>query len=582
MKKALRIILPLLFVGSQIIAQTLQEGILVTPLAYFDDYEKGYVILRDGTKLSGEVDIKKYEKQGKMDLEDNSGNKYRFAVESLKEWGLDVDVPKNYSPLSYYDWKNNKRKENKDPESGFVELKSGEVKRGKIKVEGWSSDSPLARNNFFALEQITFYDKSGKETVYKRKDLKGFGRILPWNLAPAHMYQSSGMEAFGKTKTKKLDGFAILNDGSRVEGEMQLVSKNSMSTNSKTRSMVPDEIFFQRDGKNDKIELDDIYAYGVNDLTINDITNKGDIKYKIEEMNFHPGKVVKKDGSTLEGLVAYFPEVGNYYGVYVGKALDQPVEIVAMEDVKDVEQQIGTISAFSGYGSSSTNKNASVNGFIVNTSGKKFEGNITINDDHDWYCGYIEFVDKEGNKANYGSDLYEPISFFELNGNTYVQTKDVFVKTDNSPSPLTLYDNPYVDKSNSFGNSLLKMAAAEVGQDLAQQTTRAVWIIQYNTGTLDNTGLGLGANVGSTVGEAFNLLVEKIGKPGKEPEREEGDYNIFNAHTGEIAHADKGNWEMLLEGCYDYHKKDNKEQKTILKDYTEAQKLEFLNTCYSK
>ncbi|UXX79336.1 hypothetical protein N7E81_18445 [Reichenbachiella carrageenanivorans] len=568
----------------------LSKGTLTTPLPYFDDYEQGYVVLRDGNKIEGTVSIKQYEKQNKMDVTDASGTKYKFNVRSLKEWGLSINIPENKSPLSYYDWKNDKRKQNSEPERGFVQLNSGETLEGKILIEGESSDSPLAGNNFFAIESLTFVDESGIEKEYLRKDIKAFGRILPWDLAPKHLIMSGSAEIMGKTKTKKTPGFVITNEGERIEGDIQLVVKNSMKVDSKIKSDLIDEIYIDVDGSTQKLGLDDIYAYGLTDLTINKITNNQDIKYTIEEMNFHPGTLKTKDGNTKKGYLAYFPTPGNYYGVYFAENLNAQVDIVPFSEIADATQEISLIEAFSGYGMDMpTSKNTNTNGYIVDLSGRKYNGTISLVNDNDWWAKSINFVDEDNNKISYGGNEAQPITYFVLDGTMYVQNKDVFVKTEGTQSPLTLLNNPYVDNSNKLGNMAMGMVADQVASNIGDAVASQTVAFQMSTGIdlskLDdngNNGLSTAYNIGNAATSGLSFLANQaINGTGKEPKlaKKGKDYNVFNSVTGELSHADGTNWEYLLEGCLVYLKAGKNEQKEI-KDYDDVKMQSYLNTCY--
>ncbi|MEP3389921.1 MAG: hypothetical protein ABJO02_17150 [Reichenbachiella sp.] len=568
----------------------LSSGRLTTPLPYFDDYEQGYVILRDGNKIEGSVSIKQYEKQNKMDVTDASGQKYKFNVKSLKTWGLSINIPVNQSPLSYYDWKNDKRKENSEPERGFVQLHSGETLEGKILIEGRSSDSPLAGNNFFAIETLTFVDEYGGEKEFDRKDIKSFGRILPWDLAPKHLVMSGSAVVMGKSKSKKMSGFVIKNNGDRVEGTMQLVVKNSMKSDSKIKSDLVDEIYMDINGSTEKMDMDDIFAYGMTDLTINKLTNNQDIKYTVEEMNFHPGTLKTKDGSSKNGYLAYFPTPGNYYGVYFAENFNSEVEIIAMEDIEDATQEISLIEAFSGYGmDASSSKNSNINGYIVDLSARKYEGTISLNEDNDWWARSIDFTDEDNNKISYGGTEALPIAYFVLDGQMYVQNKDVFVKTEEMKSPFTLLNNPYVDNSSKLGNMAMTMAANQLAQDIGGAVTSSTVAFQMASGmdlsNLDNNssnGLQAAYNLGNAATEGLNFLANKaINGSGKVPKlaKKGRDFNVFNSTTGELAHADKDNWEYLLEGCLTYLKADKNTKKAI-EAYDDLKMQEYVNKCY--
>jgi len=568
----------------------LSSGRLTTPLPYFDDYEQGYVILRDGNKIEGSVSIKQYEKQNKMDVTDASGQKYKFNVKSLKTWGLSINIPVNQSPLSYYDWKNDKRKANAEPERGFVQLHSGETLEGKILIEGRSSDSPLAGNNFFAIETLTFVDEYGGEKEFMRKDIKSFGRILPWDLAPNHLVMSGSAVVMGKSKSKKLPGFVIKNNGERLEGTMQLVVKNSMKSDSKIKSDLVDEIYMDIDESTVKLDLDDLFAYGMTGLTINKLTNNQDIKYTVEEMNFHPGTLKTKDGSSKNGYLAYFPTPGNYYGVYFAENFNSEVEIIAMEDIEDATQEISLIEAFSGYGmDASSSKNSNINGYIVDLSARKYEGTISLNEDNDWWARSIDFTDEDNNKISYGGTEALPIAYFVLDGQMYVQNKDVFVKTEEMKLPFTLLNNPYVDNSSKLGNMAMTMAANQLAQDIGAAVTSSTVAFQMASGmdlsNLDSkssNGLQAAYNLGNAATEGLSFLANKaINRSGKVPKlaKKGRDFNIFNSTTGELAHADKDNWKYLLEGCLTYLKADKNTKKAI-EAYDDIKMQEYVNKCY--
>ena len=568
----------------------LSSGRLTTPLPYFDDYEQGYVILRDGSKIEGSVSIKQYEKQNKMDVTDASGQKYKFNVKSLKEWGLSINIPENKSPLSYYDWKNDKRKANAEPERGFVQLHSGETLEGKILIEGRSSDSPLAANNFFAIETLTFVDEYGIEKEFDRKDIKAFGRILPWDLAPKHLVMSGSAVVMGKSKSKKLPGFVIKNNGDKLEGTMQLVVINSMKSDSKIKSDLVDEIYMDIDGSTVKMDMDDIFAYGMTDLTINKLTNNQDIKYTVEEMNFHPGTLKTKDGKSKNGYLAYFPTPGNYYGVYFAENLNSEVEIVPMADIAEANQEISLIEAFSGYGMDApSSKNNNINGHIVDLSGRKYEGTISLNEDNEWWARSINFTDEDNNKISYGGTDALPIAYFVLDGQMFVQNKDVFVKSEGMKSPITLLNNPYVDNSSKLGNMAMSMAANQIASDIggavSQQAAAFQMATNFDLSSLDansDNGLQAAYNIGNAATEGLNFLANSlINGTGKTPKlaKKGRDFNMFNSTTGELAHADKENWEYLLEGCITYLNADKNTKKAV-KAYDDSKMQEYVNDCY--
>lgn len=594
-------------------AQDLNPAVCTTPLPYFDDFENGFVELRDGTKIDGKISIKNYEKDGRISVTAANGQKYKFDVRSLSRWGLNINIPRNYSPLNYYDWKNQKRKETKEPERGFVILMDGETKQGRIQIEGRSSDSPLAADNYFAIETLTYVDKSGTSTEYKREQIKGFGRVLPWPLTPSELFEWQKGEAMGRRKTKHQAGYVILNDGKMEEGDMQLVVKNKLprvkgnmddpferSENlDKTRSDIVDEIHFSRDGKDDKIDLDDVFAYGLKGVTIDMLTNGGDRSYLMEEMNLHHGSVTTKDGKKREGFLAYFPYPDNYYGVYFATKRNEPVETIQLKDIQDANQEISLIEAF---GDEEPKKpNTKINGYIIALDGLKYEGTISLIDDNDWWTRAISFTDKENNVINYGGSN-DGIAYFVMDGTMYAQHGSIFVKAEQVASPLALYTNPFPDNSTALGRFAMAQATSLVAGVAATATAGAVWGAQskygINTSGIEVNGnksgvyanghrvegLDFGANVGSAVADGLTEMITKGSKKEELPSKAKRGEQLMliNINTAEVVNASGNVWEMLLEGCNEYNAMDSKSQKAFLKSTNNRDFVAYLNKCYSK
>lgn len=597
-----QMLIALLLISGIAWSQELYPGECTTPLPYFDDFDKGFIVLRDGSKIEGELSIKNYEKDGRISITSNDGKKYKFDVKSIDIWGLDINIPINYSPLSYYDWKNQKRKENKEPERGFVILTSGETLQGRIQIEGRSSDSPLAAENYFAIETLTFVDKTGKTTQYKREQIKGFGRVLPWSLTPSELFEWQRGEAMGRRKTKHATGYVIMNDGRKIEGEMQLVVKNKLPRTKssgaddfmmgrepenldKTRSDIVDEIHFTRDGRDEKIDLDDVFAYGLSGVTINKLTNNGDRSYLIEEMNFHPGSVTTQDGKTMKGFVAWFPSPGNYYGVYFATQKDEPVVCIQMKDIRDVTQDISIIDAFDMGDDMPVAKPA--NGYIVAVDGTEYKGHIALVDDNEWWVRSIEFTDEDGNRVNYGGDN-EGIAYCVKDGEMYIQHESVFVKGDRMAAPLALYTNPYPDNSTALG----RFAMSTVQGAVSSGISRATWGAQMKHGISargveingrKSEGADFAYNVGDAAADNLMQMISKATRakeklPSKAKRGEQ--LMIVNINTGEVAPSDADNLEILLEGCSSFLSLDSKSQKAMIKSGN-TPVVDYLNKCYN-
>ncbi len=605
-----------------------RPAVCLAPLPFFEDFEDGFAVLRDGTKISGKIDIKDYEKSGtEIKVTSKEGKKYFFNTSSLKYFGLSINIPRNLSPLSLYDWKNEKRKATKGPERGFVVLMSGDTLDGKIQIEGRSSESPRAEGNFFAIEELTFTDKAGKETIYKRDQIKAFGRILPWELSPAEMWTWSKAFSMGKSKTISQPGFMIMNDGTRREGDMLLVVKNNLpktpynggmdsqfdrdsKPKSKIYSDLVDEIWIKRDGKDEKVSTDDIYAFGLAGMTINTLTNKGSRLYRREEMNFHEGSVTTNDGKKVEGYLALRPYDNNYYAAYYAAKADDPIQIIPMKDIKSIVQDISLVEAF-GEESAVTKANTNLNGHVVQVDGTRAEGTVKLVGDNAWWAKGIEFTDKEGHVIKFGG-ADQAISHAVIDNKIYVQYEDIFLVADRQAAPFALYPDPYPAKGSKFGQFAMGMAMDVASMAVGELAGAAMADAQR--GGLDMSGVEIDGQsasgmaepiplyredgsvggyvqrtnaqnvIGSSVsGMALKAVEMNTDKKARAEGPSKSDKSqttfIFNIDSRENSYA-SSSIPVYLGGCIEYHSLVKDEQKKLKEDRNAA--VEFLNKCMAK
>ncbi|MDZ4714171.1 MAG: hypothetical protein SH819_01770 [Cytophagales bacterium] len=623
------LLVPILAFSQQTPGSEAYPAICLAPIPFFDDFDDGFVVFRDGTRLDGKINIKDYEKSGeRINLTTKDGKKHKLTTDALKYFGLNINIPRNQSPLNLYEWKNEKQKENKGAERGFVVLASGDTLDGKIHIEGRSSDSPRAEGNFFAIETLTFTDNTGKETEYKRDQIKSFGRILPWELSPNEMWDWGRGELFGKRKSKAQPGFAIMYDGSRIEGEMRLVIKNKMqrtkvdsdgmpsgfggsdpAPKSKIYSDMVDEIWVIKEGKDEKLSMDDVYAFGVSGMTINTLTNKGNRLYQLEEMNFHVGSVTTRDGKKLEGYVALRPYDKNYYGIYYAAKPDDPIQIIPMKDITNITQIISMIEAF-GEETAAPKRNTNINGYIVQAGGERVDGTVKLVGDNEWWAKSIEFTDKEGYSFKFG-DADPGISYFVSNNSMYIQYEDLFVRTDRVAAPYATYPDPYPAKGSKFGQFAAGMAMQAGSMMIGEIAGQAMASAQR--GGLDMSGVTIGGQDASGMGSSIpmykedgsvggyiprtnaqniigssvsGMLLKEMQKEQIKNARKEGPQKsknttncIFNIETGENVYASAG-LQSFLEGCYDYYSLSKDEQKILQGSMKDA--IDFLNKCMAK
>lgn len=558
-----------------------------TPFPYLNDFDDGYFVLRDGSRIEGRISLRDLEKEDIISITDKQGKKISVDPQSLKDFGLNMPVPVSLSPLDFYEWNNLKKRENKDPERGFVTLTTGEKKKGKIQIEGSSSDSYLAGKNYFALEKLIFYDKDGSKTEYKSAQVKEYGKIFPWAFAPYSSFTWNSSMAFGRRKTKARDGYVITNDGKRIDGSMKL---SAMVINDNKGGYINGpvvEIIFERGGKDEKVDIDDVFAFGITGATINSLTNNMSISYVNEEMNFHQGTVTTTDGKKMEGLVAYFPDPGKYYGVYFATKPDEPVTIIPMQDITDVTQDISLIEAFDD-GTAPKAANTNINGYIIGMDGNKYEGTLTLIDDKGFWCRGIEFIDKENRKQKFGGNDAN-FAYAMVNGTIYVEYDNFLMRAEKSSGRLVLFNNPHPDNSSMLD----KMIQKEKDEQKARNTG---WLFRNTVGALAYSGGVNGGNyksVGKTMQDIDNVgrsVAEGIKQDRlakiklKDPypcTKKAGDRYILDMLTGEISPANDFCWEILLEGCINYHAMSEKEQKELRKS-SDMEIADFVNAAYSK
>lgn len=578
----------------------LNEGVCTSPLGYFDQYQDGYIVLKDGSRVDGRISLKSFDKSGRVILSSRSGTEYEIDTRSLNEWGLTQELPFSHSPMTWYDWKNKKCRENDHAERGMVELKSGEVLDGKIRIEGSSLITDRLLKNYFALEKLTFSDNAGKETEYKASDVKSFARIMPWSLTPPEMYQWQSGEFMGKKKTKWMPGYCITNDGRRIDGELQLIVKNKLETrsgngknNDHIRNNIVDDLKFQRDGKDEKISLDDVFAYGLSGMTINTLTNNRDRLYTQDEMNFHQGTIELANNTVKQGYFAYFPEPGNYYGVYFANKADEPVTIIPMKEIRSAKQDIAEIEAFNELpdGEPAKKANNSINGYIVTNGMKKVEGTVKLLEDNGFWVRSIEFTDKDGRIMKYGGDKGGIIAYFMINDQVYVQHGALFMKAEKKGEHFVAYNYPYPDNSTAagrfalgLGKQLVQDIATDIAFRAAVSANSPVKNGQFNMNKFANNA-GFAYNVGIAAGNLFDFIVSRQqAAKQKEPYRiKKGeDMLIYNLHTAEsVRSTNESDVEVLLESTSKYWNMGKSEKKQIKGSGTLAI-ADFLNTAYSK
>jgi hypothetical protein len=239
----------------------------------------------------------------------------------------------NDSPLSAYEWKGKKT----ILKDGYVILKSDKRLDGQISLIGDVSNVTHVN-----------YVGDGKDIELPVAALKNYGVVsatgetvqvkrvpLPASTKDLFVWRTTN-EAEGNVteNTKPRNGYVILMDGNRLDGEIQLKRKNGHFN----------QIKLKTETDKHKFEPGDVQDYGLA-LTIDELTKGGDKVYKDEAKNFHDGVVALNNGSEMKGLVAftekYHTSVGDTYGdVMFAANKDAIIKTFADSEVKYVTQMI--------------------------------------------------------------------------------------------------------------------------------------------------------------------------------------------------------------------------------------------------
>ena len=204
------------------------------------------------------------------------------------------------TPLENYQWKRGKTKQ----ESGFVVLKSGKKLEGTIVLKG----------SVAKVDEIIF-EGDGKKIEFPAAALKSFGLLQsrventstqtdtaqgPINDSPESMYEwRSKGTVMGKeiTGTVAREGYVVLKNGTRYEGELRLTRKDGVLTSYKLKA-----------DKKYKGKTSDLERYG---YTVSEDEVAQQNLSKLAK-NFYQG-TIKTNRKELSGEVAQVNIMGKFY-----------------------------------------------------------------------------------------------------------------------------------------------------------------------------------------------------------------------------------------------------------------------------
>jgi hypothetical protein len=366
----------------------------------------------------------------------------------------------NDSPLSAYKWKGKKT----ELTDGYVILKSDKRLDGKISLIGdvsnvthvnYVGDGKDIELPVAALKNYGVVSASGETVQVKRVPLPASTKdLFQWRTVN---------EAEGNVteNTKPRNGYVILMDGNRLDGEIQLKRKNGHFN----------QIKLKTESDKHKFKPSDVQDYGLA-LTIDELTKGGEKTYKDEAKNFHEGKVALNNGSEKIGLVAftekYHTTIGDTYGdVMFADNKDAIIKTFKDSEVKFVTQMIDgdevKYTLFEG-GFVSTAEMADAEyadvfkmlnpGSVTMKSGTILNGNISRIDDYK-----LNYQDADGVFKEIGS---AEISRVDITVNdepkALINVEDHLIEEIFSGNTFLTYINPNPTHVNEFATKMAKGA----------------------------------------------------------------------------------------------------------------------------
>ncbi|MEP2025383.1 MAG: hypothetical protein ABJH98_09825 [Reichenbachiella sp.] len=302
-------------------------------------YDNGYVTLRDGTVLDGQISLfgSSYEKVSGVRIKTNSGDKYYFMVKSLNEYGLSNssinDTPTLFSwsevdksPFTAY-----KNVRTGSTSFGYIKTRSGNEIEGRLRLKEVngkvvSLDIRDSKKETFKFESDEVSNYGVK--VYEDPKFKNLWSLVSWE---SNDYYSS----FMNIKSTPMPGYVITTNGKKVSGSIELVKKAEMITQVRVTEPYAK--------KPEKLKYDEVREYDVelNVDTYHDmLAQSKPLEHYKPMRKFHPGRVLLTDESELKGWVA-FATNSDLGGVLFAESDNGSVQGFSSEDVEEATQDIG-------------------------------------------------------------------------------------------------------------------------------------------------------------------------------------------------------------------------------------------------
>ncbi len=305
---------------------------------YSTQYDNGYVVLKDGTQLTGQIALvgQSYNNLWGVKIKTSSGNKYSLQMRSLKEFGLASGLT-NDTP-EFFSWTLPEKKSVINgfksirigyADFGYVTDKSGKTYDGSIQIKEVSGK----------IENISIRDASKNLTKLDAEDISNFGvkkykdpkfegawSIIRWK-------QNSYTSTFANTKSIPYPGYVNLTNGQKVIGDITLLRKGTQVNKV--------NVLGSADAKPQKIKTEDIKSYGytIKMADINELYSKYDVASINPNYRFFPGKITMEDGTIKQGFVAK-SSANDLSDAYFSKDENSYLELIDQDQIDEVDQEI--------------------------------------------------------------------------------------------------------------------------------------------------------------------------------------------------------------------------------------------------
>ncbi len=435
------------------------------------------------------------------------------------------------TPLTDYQWKRNKTKK----EAGFVVLKSGKRLEGTIILKGSKA----------GINEVIF-EGDGKKIDFPVAALKSYGLLResavsggstttavasgPISDSPESMYEwLDGGTVMGKKveNSKKREGYVILKDGTRHDGELRLRKKDGVILTYIVRA---------KGKKKQKGKMAEVARYG---YTVSEEQVKQENLEKLAD-DFYNGSVTTADGTTT-GKVSQVNISGKFYA-----------KKILLKDAagKLSEYDSKTVTSFTQEIDGETKKYIIYDDAFIEEefNGKTFQlfRNPNPTTTNKFLTGLVKETAAIGSNA-----LAQEMAKKDAKDNNYTTNMDSIIRVSTPEQLMAIRD------------SFAKLGGYNTYQEALDKS--------------DNESL------------KNNINAIELALAGNEIRNSEGgllnkEWIILNKATGEKTVVYRGDYknriEPLLKGCYEYLSLDRSDQRKFEKWRNLAETVKMLDGCY--